>query len=100
MPSPLRVTLWNEYVHEQLVEQVRQIYPQGMHAVWAASLKKQLGNEVAIRTATAADLVFGSNSILRGIVEVYSADDAQERFVRDFVAAWFKVMELDRFDLR
>jgi catalase-peroxidase len=53
-----------------------------------------------VRTATAADLVFNSNSILRGIVEVYSADDAAELFVRDFVAAWVKVMELDRFDLR
>jgi catalase-peroxidase len=53
-----------------------------------------------VRTATAVDLVFNSNSILRGIVEVYSADDAQERFVRDFVTAWVKVMELDRFDLR
>ncbi len=53
-----------------------------------------------VRTATAADLVFGSNSILRGIVEVYSSDDAQEKFVRDFVTAWVKVMELDRFDLR
>jgi catalase-peroxidase len=53
-----------------------------------------------VRTATAADLVFGSNSILRGIVEVYSADDAKEKFVRDFAAAWVKVMELDRFDLR
>ncbi|MGY2002172.1 catalase/peroxidase HPI [Blastococcus sp. SYSU DS1024] len=52
-----------------------------------------------VRTATAADLVFGSNSILRGIVEVYSADDAKEKFVRDFVAAWVKVMELDRYDL-
>jgi catalase-peroxidase len=53
-----------------------------------------------VRTATAADLVFGSNSILRGIVEVYSADDAGEKFVRDFVKAWDKVMNLDRFDLR
>jgi catalase-peroxidase len=53
-----------------------------------------------VRTATAADLVFNSNSILRGIVEVYSSDDAQEKFVRDFAAAWVKVMELDRFDLR
>jgi catalase-peroxidase len=53
-----------------------------------------------VRTATAADLVFGSNSILRGIVEVYSADDAKEKFVRDFVTAWDKVMNLDRFDLR
>ncbi|MEO6204858.1 MAG: catalase/peroxidase HPI [Mycobacteriales bacterium] len=53
-----------------------------------------------VRTATAADLVFGSNSILRGMVEVYSADDAKEKFVRDFVAAWDKVMNLDRFDLQ
>ncbi|MGK5110818.1 MULTISPECIES: catalase/peroxidase HPI [unclassified Geodermatophilus] len=53
-----------------------------------------------VRTATAADLVFNSNSILRGIVEVYSADDAKETFVQDFVAAWVKVMELDRYDLR
>ncbi|GAA5649948.1 catalase/peroxidase HPI [Geodermatophilus obscurus] len=53
-----------------------------------------------VRTATAADLVFGSSSILRGIVEVYSADDAKEKFVQDFAAAWVKVMELDRFDLR
>jgi catalase-peroxidase len=53
-----------------------------------------------IRTATAADLVFNSNSILRGIVEVYSAADAHELFVQHFVAAWQKVMELDRFDLR
>jgi catalase-peroxidase len=53
-----------------------------------------------VRTATAADLVFNSNSILRGIVEVYSADDAKELFVQHFAKAWQKVMELDRFDLR
>ena len=53
-----------------------------------------------VRTATAADLVFGSNSILRGICEVYASDDAPAVFVRDFVKAWVKVMELDRFDLR
>jgi catalase-peroxidase len=52
------------------------------------------------RTATAVDLVFGSNSILRGIAEVYAADDAKEQFARDFVDAWDKVMNLDRFDLR
>jgi catalase-peroxidase len=52
-----------------------------------------------VRTATAVDLVFGSNSILRGIAEVYSADDAKERFVGDFVKAWDKVMNLDRYDL-
>jgi len=51
-------------------------------------------------TATAVDLVFGSNSILRGMAESYAEDDAKERFVRDFVAAWDKVMNLDRFDLR
>ena len=53
-----------------------------------------------VRTATPADLVFGSNAILRGIVEVYSSDDARETFVQDFAKAWTKVMELDRFDLR
>jgi catalase-peroxidase len=51
-------------------------------------------------TATAADLVFGSNSELRALAEVYAADDAGEKFARDFVAAWDKVMNLDRFDLR
>ena len=50
-------------------------------------------------TATAADLVFGSNSQLRAIAEVYASDDAEEKFVLDFVAAWDKVMNLDRFDL-
>jgi catalase-peroxidase len=51
-------------------------------------------------TGTRADLVFGSNSELRAIAEVYASDDAQEKFVADFVAAWVKVMNLDRFDLR
>lgn len=50
-------------------------------------------------TATSADLVFGSNSILRGYAEVYAQDDNAEKFVRDFVAAWTKVMMNDRFDL-
>jgi catalase-peroxidase len=50
-------------------------------------------------TATAVDLVFGSNSVLRGLAEVYAADDAKEKFVQDFVSAWNKVMNLDRFDL-
>ncbi len=50
-------------------------------------------------SATAVDLVFGSNSQLRGIAEVYASADAKEKFVRDFVAAWVKVMNLDRFDL-
>ena len=51
-------------------------------------------------TGTRADLVFGSNSELRALAEVYASDDAREKFVRDFVAAWVKVMNLDRFDLR
>lgn len=50
-------------------------------------------------TATRADLVFGSNSELRALAEVYASDDAKEKFVKDFVAAWNKVMNLDRFDL-
>jgi catalase-peroxidase len=50
-------------------------------------------------TATRADLVFGSNSILRAYAEVYAQDDAHEKFVADFVAAWTKVMNADRFDL-
>jgi catalase-peroxidase len=50
-------------------------------------------------TATRADLVFGSNSILRAYAEVYAQDDNREKFVRDFVAAWTKVMNADRFDL-
>ncbi|GLR12673.1 catalase-peroxidase [Chitinimonas prasina] len=50
-------------------------------------------------TATVVDLVFGSNSQLRALAEVYASDDAQQMFVRDFVAAWTKVMNLDRFDL-
>ncbi len=51
-------------------------------------------------TATRADLVFGSNAILRSVAEVYASHDAREKFVKDFVAAWTKVMNLDRFDLR
>jgi catalase-peroxidase len=51
-------------------------------------------------TATAVDLVFGSNSQLRAISEIYGSFDAQDKFLADFVAAWVKVMELDRFDLR
>ena len=50
-------------------------------------------------TATRVDLVFGSNSILRAYAEVYAQDDNKEKFVRDFVAAWTKVMNADRFDL-
>ncbi|MCA9856827.1 MAG: catalase-peroxidase, partial [Dehalococcoidia bacterium] len=50
-------------------------------------------------TGTSVDLVFGANSVLRAIAEVYASSDAKEKFVNDFVAAWDKVMNLDRFDL-
>ena len=50
-------------------------------------------------TATRADLVFGSNSQLRAIAEVYACDDANQKFIADFVSAWVKVMNADRFDL-
>ena len=50
-------------------------------------------------TATRVDLVFGSNSQLRALAEVYACADSQEKFLHDFVAAWNKVMNLDRFDL-
>ena len=50
-------------------------------------------------TGTRVDLVFGSNSELRALAEVYACQDSQEKFARDFVAAWAKVMNLDRFDL-
>jgi catalase-peroxidase len=50
-------------------------------------------------TGTVVDLVFGSNSQLRALAEVYASSDGQQEFVRDFVAAWSKVMNLDRFEL-
>ena len=51
-------------------------------------------------TATRADLVFGSNSQLRALAEVYASDDGQDKFVNDFVVAWTRVMQNDRFDLK
>jgi catalase-peroxidase len=60
---------------------------------------RDLASGDLLHTATAVDLVFGSNSQLRAVAEVYGSADAGEKFVRDFVAAWVKVMELDRFDL-
>jgi catalase-peroxidase len=78
-----------------------------MRTEWKASTEQENVFEGRDRTtgdtrwtATAVDLVFGANSQLRALAEVYAADDAGEKFVRDFVAAWVKVMELDRFDLR
>jgi catalase-peroxidase len=77
-----------------------------MGTEWSASVETENVYEGRDRasgdvkwTATAADLVFGSHSQLRALAEVYASDDANEKFVRDFVAAWDKVMNLDRFDL-
>jgi catalase-peroxidase len=66
---------------------------------WTTSKSEENVYECDGLTATAVDLVFGSHSQLRAIAEVYASDDAEEKFVRDFVAAWDKVMDLDRFDL-
>ncbi|WP_406077968.1 catalase/peroxidase HPI [Micromonospora sp. NBC_00858] len=60
---------------------------------------RDLGTGEVKWTGTRADLVFGSNSELRALAEVYASDDAREKFVRDFAAAWVKVMNLDRYDL-
>jgi catalase-peroxidase len=77
-----------------------------MGTVWKASESTENVYEGSNRatgeakwTATAVDLVFGSNSQLRALSEVYASDDAKEKFVRDFVSAWDKVMNLDRFEL-
>jgi catalase-peroxidase len=51
-------------------------------------------------TATRADLIFGSNSELRALAEVYASNDAKEKFIKDFIAAWEKVMNNDRFDVK
>ena len=76
----------------------------GVGAVGSAEADVYEGRDRATRRAQVdrrprVDLVFGSNSQLRALAEVYASDDAQEKFVRDFVAAWDKVMNLDRFDL-
>jgi len=77
-----------------------------MNNKWSAVSDKKLEFEARDRStdelrwkATRADLIFGSNSELRALAEVYASNDAKEKFVRDFVAAWNKVMNLDRFDV-
>ena len=60
---------------------------------------RERGTDNVKWTATRADLVFGSNSILRSYAEVYAQDGNAEKFVKDFVAAWVKVMNADRFDV-
>jgi catalase-peroxidase len=77
-----------------------------MSTVWQKSSKNEHLFEGRDRktgedkwTGTRVDLIFGSNSQLRAIAEVYASDDGQEKFVNDFVEAWNKVMNLDRFEL-
>jgi catalase-peroxidase len=77
-----------------------------MRTEWKASVSSENVYEGRDRvtgevrwTGTAVDLVFGSNSQLRAVSEVYACNDSKEKFVHDFVAAWDKVMNLDRFDL-
>jgi catalase-peroxidase len=78
-----------------------------MGLAWEATSEKEELFELLDRetgekqwTGTRADLIFGSNSELRALAEVYACDDAEEKFVEDFIAAWNKVMNLDRFDLK
>ncbi|MFT4987004.1 MAG: catalase-peroxidase, partial [Flavobacteriales bacterium] len=78
-----------------------------MNTVWTATSADKMEFEGKDRktneakyTATRADLIFGSNSELRAIAEVYASSDTEEKFVNDFVKAWNKVMNLDRFDLK
>ena len=75
-----------------------------MDVTWSATgynsyEAKDRKSGAAVRTASRTDLVFGSNSELRALVEFYAQDDNQDKFVADFVAAWNKVMDADRFDL-
>jgi catalase-peroxidase len=78
-----------------------------MDVVWKAKdASKELFEGIdrktgaVVWTATRADLIFGSNSELRALAEVYASSDYKEKFVTDFVAAWVKVMNLDRYDLK
>ncbi|MFL6157232.1 MAG: catalase/peroxidase HPI [Marmoricola sp.] len=66
---------------------------------WKVSSSEGVYEHTDGRTATAVDLIFGSNSVLRALAELYASDDGAEKFVGDFVAAWVKVMDADRFDL-
>ena len=78
-----------------------------MNTTWKATSDSKLEFEGRDRntnqikwTATRADLIFGSNSELRAIAEVYASNDAKEKFVKDFIRTWAKVMNLDRFDIQ
>jgi len=88
--------LTNDFFVNLLTPGVQWTTSSGAEGVYEA---RRVGSDEVLWTGTAVDLVFGSNSQLRAIAEVYGQDDNQAKFVRDFVKAWVKVMELDRFDL-
>jgi len=88
-------TLSNDFF-VNLLDMKTQWQPSATEGVYEG---KECATGVVKWTGTRADLVFGSNSQLRAIAEVYASDDAKEAFVKDFAAAWTKVMNLDRFDL-
>jgi len=97
-PDESQPDLWEREFRRTLfewaVERIRcDLEENTWQAFWQTSVDDRETTDVAV------DLVFGSNSQLRAIAEVYGCDDAQQAFVRDFVAAWDKVMNLDRFDL-
>jgi len=89
-------TLSNDFFVKLLDMDIQWQAKDGSGEIFEGKLRK---SGQLLYTATRNDLVFGSNSILRAYAEVYAEADGQERFVRDFVAAWTKVMNLDRFDL-
>jgi catalase-peroxidase len=89
-------TLTNDFF-VNLLDMANEWKPSSTEGVYEARDRKS-GKKVW--TGTRADLVFGSNSQLRALAEVYASSDAQAKFVQDFVAAWTKVMHLDRFDLQ
>jgi catalase-peroxidase len=77
-----------------------------MSTQWKPSSKKGIFDGLDRKTgilkwqATSVDLIFGANSELRAVAEVYATDDAKQKFVQDFVKAWLKVMNADRFDVK
>ncbi|HWD01620.1 MAG TPA: catalase/peroxidase HPI [Amycolatopsis sp.] len=92
-------TLTNDY-YANLLDMATEWAPRPGGDVWASTYEGRDRDTGELKwTASRVDLLFGSNSELRAVAEIYASEDAGEKFVRDFVSAWVKVMELDRFDL-
>jgi catalase-peroxidase len=93
-------SLTNDFI-VNLLDMATEWVPKGDGRRWTASYEgRDRSTGEAKWTASRVDLLFGSHSELRALSEVYASADAGGKFVRDFVGAWVKVMELDRFDLR